>query len=44
MALVISTAAGGGMKSTNKDIMDSLNFWGVGKIFTYGKAVTAVNW
>lgn len=44
MALVISTAAGRGMKSTNKDIVDSLTFWGIGKIFTYGKAVAAVNW
>lgn len=44
IALVISTAAGSGMKSTNKDIVDSLTFWGVGKIFTYGKAVAAVNW
>ncbi|MEY8000419.1 flavodoxin family protein [Clostridium sp. Mt-5] len=44
MALVISTAAGKGMKSTNKDIVDSLTFWGIGKIFTYGKAVAAVNW
>lgn len=44
MALVISTAAGAGMKSTNKDITDSLSFWGVGKIFTYGKAVAAINW
>ncbi|AJA47359.1 NADPH-dependent FMN reductase [Clostridium pasteurianum DSM 525 = ATCC 6013] len=44
MALIISTAAGGGMKSTNKDIKDSMNFWGVGKIFTYGKAVAAINW
>jgi len=43
-ALVISTAAGGGMKSTNKDIKDSLSFWGVGRIFTYGKGVAAVNW
>jgi len=43
-ALVISTAAGAGMKSTNKDITDSLNFWGVGKIFTYGKVVNAINW
>ena len=44
VALVISTAAGAGMKSTNKDITDSLSFWGVGKIYTYGKAVAAVNW
>lgn len=44
IGLVISTAAGAGMKSTNKDITDSLTFWGVGKIYTYGKAVAAVNW
>ncbi len=44
MALVISTAAGAGMKSTNKDIADSLSFWGVGRIFKYGKGVAAINW
>jgi multimeric flavodoxin WrbA len=43
-ALIISTAAGSGMKSTNKDIKDSLTFWGVGSIFTYGKAVYAIKW
>lgn len=43
-ALIISTAAGSGMKSTNKDIKDSLTFWGVGRIFTYGKAVYAIKW
>lgn len=43
-ALVISTAAGSGMKSTNKDIKDSLSYWGVGRIFTYGKAVYAIKW
>ncbi len=40
----ISTAAGGGMKSTNKDMKDSLFFWGTGRIYTYGKAVQAVKW
>ncbi len=44
MALVVSTAAGAGMKSTVKDIADSLNFWGVAKIFRYKKAVAAINW
>nr|WP_312576179.1 NAD(P)H-dependent oxidoreductase [Sedimentibacter sp.] len=44
MALVISTAAGAGMKSTNKDIGDSLSFWGVARIFKYGKGVAAINW
>ena len=28
-AVCISTAAGAGMKSTNKDMQDSLFFWGV---------------
>ncbi len=35
----ISTAAGGGMKSTNKDMADSLFFWGVPRIYKYGQAV-----
>lgn len=43
-ALIVSTAAGGGMKSAIKDIKESLNFWGVGKIYTYGKAVNAISW
>lgn len=40
----ICTAAGAGLKSTNKDMADSLFFWGVGKIYRYGKAVAAVEW
>ena len=40
----ISTAAGAGMKSTNKDMADSLFFWGVPKIYKYGCAVAAVDW
>lgn len=43
-AVCISTAAGGGMKSTNKDMADSLRFWGVGRIYTYGKGVAAISW
>ncbi|MBU3210529.1 NAD(P)H-dependent oxidoreductase [Clostridium algidicarnis] len=43
-ALVITTAAGGGMKSAIKDMTMSLTHWGVGKIFTYGKAVAASDW
>ena len=31
----ICTAAGGGLKSTNKDMYDSLFFWGVEKIYKY---------
>lgn len=40
----ISTAAGAGMKSTNKDMLDSLFFWGVAKRYQYGLAVSAVDW
>lgn len=40
----ICTAAGAGLKSTNKDMADSLFFWGIAKIYQYGKAVAAVNW
>ena len=40
----ISTAAGAGMKPTNKDMADSLFFWGVPKIYRYGVRVAAVNW
>ena len=40
----ISTAAGAGMKSTNKDMADSLFFWGVAKIYKFGIAVAAVEW
>ena len=29
-------SAGAGMKSTNKDMMDSLFFWGVAKRYKYG--------
>ena len=43
-AVCISTAAGGGMRSTNKDIKDSLSYWGVGRIYTYGKGVAAISW
>lgn len=43
-AVVVSTAAGGGMKSTNKDMKDSLSFWGVPKIYSIGTAIRAVSW
>lgn len=42
--VVISTAAGGGMKSTNRDIADSLFFWGVPRVYKYGLAVRAISW
>ena len=40
----ISTAAGSGTKSANKDMADSLFFWGVPKIYKFGANVQAVNW
>ena len=40
----ISTAAGAGMKSTNKDMADSLFYWGVARTYKYGMAVRATNW
>ncbi|QFJ55070.1 flavodoxin family protein [Pseudobutyrivibrio xylanivorans] len=42
--VVISTAAGGGMKSTNKDMADSLHYWGIPKIYKIGMAVAAISW
>lgn len=43
-AVVISTAAGAGTGSTNKDMADSLSFWGVPKIYSIGMAVNACSW
>ncbi len=40
----IATAAGAGMKPTIKDMRDSLSFWGVGKIYSFGIAVNAIKW
>lgn len=42
-AVCISTAAGAGMKSTIKDMVDSLWYWGVAKIYKYGIAVSAAS-
>ncbi len=42
--ICISTAAGSGTKSTNKDMADSMFFWGIPKIYKYGVNVAAVNW
>lgn len=43
-AVVISTAAGTGMKSAMKDIQNALFYWGVPYIKEYGIAVQAMNW
>lgn len=42
-AVVVATAAGAGMKSTIKDMQDSLSFWGVGKVYTCGMAVRSMS-
>ena len=43
-AVCISTAAGAGMKRTNKDMADSLFYWGVCKIYSLGYAVAATSY
>ena len=40
-AVAISTAAGGGMKSTVKDMADSLEMWGIRKVYKLGFGVQA---
>lgn len=44
IGIVISTAAGIGMSHTNKTMKKNLQFWGVKKVFSYGKAVAASKW
>ena len=43
-AVCISTAAGAGMKSTNRDMADSMFFWGIAKTYRYGVAVMETSW
>ena len=43
-AVVVSTAAGTGMKSAMKDITNTLFYWGVPNIKSYGVAVQAMSW
>ena len=40
-AVAISTAAGGGMKSTCRDMADSLEMWGIHKVYRLGIGVQA---
>ncbi len=40
-AVVISTAAGGGMKSTLRDMADSLEMWGIHRVYRLGFGVQA---
>ena len=41
-AVAISTAAGGGMKSTVQDMADSLEMWGIRKVYKLGSGVQAL--
>jgi multimeric flavodoxin WrbA len=43
-AVCVATAAGAGVKSTIKDMADSLFFWGIAKQYSLGFAVAAINW
>lgn len=43
-AVCISTAAGAGMKSTNRDIADSMFWWGVANTYCLGFAVAETSW
>ena len=43
-AIVISTAAGSGTKTAIKDITNTLLYWGVPSVMTYGISVQAMNW
>ena len=43
-AIVVSTAAGSGTKSAIKDITNTLLYWGVPYVLSYGISVQAMNW
>ena len=43
-AVILSAAAGTGMKSAIKDIKTALAYWGIPQIYTYGEAVQATGW
>lgn len=43
-AVIITTAGGGGLKSTAKDIKDSLNFWGIARTHTVTQSVWGYFW
>ena len=43
-AVCISTAAGAGMRSTNRDMVHSTFFWGVGRTYRFGMGVAAIDW
>lgn len=44
VGFVVSTAAGGGMKRTNKTMKLALNYMGLKRIYAFGSAVAACRW
>ena len=43
-ALIISTAAGAGTKSTIKDLKDSMNYWGIANTYGFGRNIHSSDW
>lgn len=43
-AIVVSTAAGSGTRAAMKDITDTLLYWGVPYVLSYGISVQAMGW
>lgn len=43
-ALIISTAAGGGTRSAVRDVKDSLDYWGFGRLYTFRRNVYGADW
>lgn len=43
-AVIITTAGGGGLKSTAKDIKDSMDYWGVARTHTVRQSVWGYFW
>ncbi len=44
VALTITTTAGAGLGHTTKTMRNSLNFWGVKKVYSYKNPVAAMKW
>ena len=42
-AVLLTTAAGSGTKQTLGDLKDSMNWWGVGHVYAYGRRVQALH-
>ena len=44
VGFALTTAAGAGLSHTTKTLKDSLRYWGVKKVFSYGGRVAASSW